>query len=263
MASIRGRAALASVIIPFRDGLTYTRQCLERLRAHTRSPYEILLVDNGSRTPATALARKHRARLIRNPENLGFAKAVNQGMRAAKGRYLLWLNNDVLVTPGWLEGLVAAAESSPDIAAVGPCTNHAAGFQHVPDPRAGDLKGLLRFSQGWALRHRGRVRKVHRLIGFCLLLKREVLDRVGLLDERFFPGYYEDYDYSLRLRQAGYSLAVAREVFVYHHGHRSTPDREQWLAQVRRSREVFLEKWCRRALEFLDELDPIAAQTNR
>lgn len=252
---------LASVIVPFRDGLRYTRECLGHLKRHTRPPYELILVDNGSKESPARLARAHRARLIRNRTNLGFAKAVNQGMRAARGRYLVWLNNDVLVAPGWLEGLRAAAESSPGIAAAGPCTNDSVGYQKVPGARLAP-EGLLAYSQGWRLRHAGVVQEVHRLAGFCLLLKREAFERVGLLDERFFPGYYEDYDYCLRLRQAGYSLALARQVFVYHHGHRTTPDAGKWMAHVRRSRKAFVDKWCRLALAFLDELDPVAARTN-
>lgn len=254
---------LTSIVIPCLDKLRYTRECLAQLARHTSGPYELIVVDNGSKDGTAAfLARQPRVRLIRNKKNLGFAKAINQGMRAARGRYVVWLNNDAVVTPGWLEGLIACAERSPAIGAVGPCTNEAVGYQRVSPVPYKDNKGLLRFSQAWAMKNRGRSLAAHRLTGFCLLLKREAVRQVGLLDERFTPACYEDYDYCLRLRQAGYDLACALDVFVHHHGHKSYKSDEAMLRQAALSRDVFLDKWCHQTLQFLDELDPEASKVH-
>lgn len=250
---------LTSIIVPCFNGLAYTKQCLESVAAHTKARHEVIVVDNGSTDGTTAYARA-RARVVRNETNLGFAKAINQGMRAARGRYLVWLNNDVVVTPGWLERLIECADRAPWIAAVGPCTNETVGFQRVEAPALKRPRDLAMFSQAWALRHAGQAQGVHRLTGFCLLLKREAVDRVGFLDERFGVGTYEEFDYCLRLRQAGYDLAVARDAFVLHHGHKTFRSFAAMAEQARRNREIFLDKWCHQALGFLDELNPEAAR---
>lgn len=256
-----GKRKLASIIIPCFNNLRYTRECLKHLARNTKDPYELILVDNGSTDGTACFVKKHaKARLIQNRDNLGFAKAINQGMRAARGEYVIWLNNDVIVTPGWLESLIACAERSPKIGAVGPCTNETVGYQKVARaPYRGD-KQLYRFSQAWALKNSARTIAAHRLVGFCLLLKREVIKQVGLLDNRFGLGCYEDYDYCLRVRQAGYDLACALDVFVHHHGHKSFKSNTAMLAQAAMNRDIFLDKWCHQTLQFLDELDPEAAK---
>lgn len=260
-AKARKKGGLASIIIPCLDNLRYTRECLAYLSRNTAGPYELIVIDNGSRDGTAAHVKRHsKARLITNRENLGFAKAINQGMLASRGDYVVWLNNDVLVTPGWLEGLIACAERTPGAGAVGPCTNHTVGYQHVASVPYRDNAQMLRFSQAWSMRNQNQAITTHRLTGFCLLLKREVITQVGLLDERFTPACYEDYDYCLRVRQAGYQLACALDVFVHHHGHKSYKSHEDMLRQSARSRDIFLDKWCHQTLQFLDELDPEASK---
>ena len=256
----RARRGLASIIVPCFNGLAYTKECLEAVASRTKAPHEVIVVDNGSADGTAAWARRFGARVIRNEKNLGFAKAVNQGMRAAKGRYLVWLNNDVVVTPGWLERLIDCADRAPWIGAVGPCTNETVGFQRVEAPAFKQPRDLAVFSEAWALRHAGQAQGVHRLTGFCLMVKREAVDRVGYLDERFGVGTYEEFDYCLRLRQAGYDLAVARDAFVFHHGHKTFRSFAAMAEQARVNREVFLDKWCHQALGFLDELNAEAAR---
>ncbi len=255
----RAPRALTSIIVPCVDGLRWTRECLEAVAKHTTVPHEVIVVDNASADGTGAWARRSGARVIRNRTNLGFAKAINQGMTAARGRWLVWLNNDVVVTPGWLERLIACAERAPWIAAVGPCTDVTVGFQRVQAPAFKNARDLAAFSEAWALANAGRAEGVHRLTGFCVLVKRDAVRLVGLLDERFGLGTYEEFDYCLRLRQAGYDLAVARDVFVRHHGHKSFKGFAAMADQARRNRELFLDKWCRQALSFLDDVNPAAS----
>jgi len=140
-------------------------------------------------------------RLIRNEENRFFAGGNNQGIAAATGDHVVLLNADAVVGPGWLSLMIRCAEEDPRIGLVGPCTNFASGIQHICDPGYRGVGGFSAFARRWARDHAGRRREAHRLIAFCLLIKREVVERVGLLDERFGPGGYEDYDYCLRARR--------------------------------------------------------------
>lgn len=249
---------LTSVIVPCWNGLAYTRRCLAALARWTTRPYEALVVDNGS-TDGTGdylrRLRDPRVRVIANARNLGFAAAINQGLAASQGRWLVWLNNDVLVTPGWLEGLIGCARRHPRTGAVGPYTNRINGLQRVDDARY-PLSALSGFASAWALRHAGRARSVHRLTGFCLLHPRESLVAVGGLDERFGMGCYEDFDFCLRLLQAGRELLLAEDVFVHHFGHKSFEANRVARSHIEENRRLFVEKWCRRSMLFLDLLDP-------
>ncbi|HVC09413.1 MAG TPA: glycosyltransferase family 2 protein [Elusimicrobiota bacterium] len=253
------KTELASLIIPCWNALPYLKECLKSVEKWTREPYEIIFVDNGSKAPTRRFLEKWRrrrsgkVRLIRNAVNLGFAKAVNQGMKAANGRYLIWLNTDVVVMPHWLDRIVDCAHRAPWIGAVGPMSNEwprwSSGSAAFSLERATRLAGAL------GLQNAGRAFAANLLQGFCLLLKREAFERVGFLDERFGQAYYEDYDYCLRLRQAGYELAVAEDAFVQHHYHKSFEDASKRGRQSQINRQVWIEKWCRRSLSFLDMLN--------
>ena len=256
------RRPLTSIVIPVHGALPLLRECLDSLRRHTAPPYEIILIDNGSDAATKRYLRSLRGvRLIENSHNLGFARAINQGMKAARGGYIAWVNSDTRVTPGWLERLAAALRSDPELAAVGPVTNRIAGAALVPVPAGfvASRPALDALGEAYALKNSGQVVEAHRLTGFFLLLRRSSVAAVGQLDERFGLGCYEDYDYCLRLRQAGYKLAVARDVFVYHSYHGSFASDAGHQAQLLKNRAIFIDKWCVRALDFLDHLDSTLA----
>ncbi len=192
------QAGLTSIIIATFNQVEYTRQCVESVRRFTDEPYEIIFVDNGS-TDGTAryLESVAGAKLVRNQANRGFPAAVNQGIAAAAGDQILLLNNDTIMTTGWLGRMIAALRSDPKIGLVGPCSNSVGGEQRV-DAHYDSLPGLDAFAWERSKAHDGAIEDTHRLIGFCLLIRRAVIDEIGLLDERFGIGCYEDDDYCVR-----------------------------------------------------------------
>jgi GT2 family glycosyltransferase/Flp pilus assembly protein TadD len=216
---------LASLLILCCNEVAVTRLCLESVLRHTRTPYELILVDNGS-TDATPAYLEEVARypgparviVIRNQENQGFAKGCNQALAAAKGQYLVLLNNDTVVTPGWLDRLIAwSLHEWPKIGLVGPVTNYAPPPQLV-EPAYTTLEELDPFAARRRREFAGQAIRVGRLTGFCLLLRREVLERLGKLDEQFGLGFFEDDDLCLRARQAGIELLVALDTYIHHFG---------------------------------------------
>jgi len=237
---------LTSIVILTHNQLAYTRSCLESIRQYTgQSPsYELIVVDNGSTDGTLAfLEGQADVRLIANPDNRGFPRAANQGIQAARGKQVLLLNNDTVVTTGWLERLLRALHSDPRIGLVGPCSNQVSGEQQVP---AGydDLGGLDGFAWDWGKAHDRQTEDTDRLVGFCLLIRREVIDKIGLLDEQFGVGCFEDDDYCRRAVQAGYRAVIARDAFVHHFGGRTfVGSGVDFAGLMRRNQELFEKKW--------------------
>jgi GT2 family glycosyltransferase/tetratricopeptide (TPR) repeat protein len=239
---------LTSIVIVTHNQLEFTRQCVESVRRYTDEPYELMFVDNGS-TDGTLdyLKAVPNGRVIANPDNRGFPAAVNQGIALANGRQVLLLNNDCVAPRGWLRRLLGVLHSDAQIGLVGPCSNCVSGEQQVPVDYT-DLEGLDRFAEQWADAHAGEVADTDRLVGFCLLIKREVLERVGLLDERFGTGCFEDDDYCLRAIHAGFRAVIAREAFVHHYGGRTfVGSGVDFAGLMAWNRELFRAKWERGA----------------
>lgn len=236
---------LTTIVIPTFNQLRYTQLCLESIRQHTRLPYELIVVDNGSKDGTVEYLRAApNLVLIENPQNRGFASACNQGIRIARGEYILLLNNDVVVTDGWLKRMLRGFPRDPSTGLVGPRANNISGRQKVPAVSYKDLEGLQAFARKFARDHAGEAHFVPRLVGFCLLIKREVIQKIGTLDERFGMGCFEDDDFCLRARMAGYRLMMADDVFIHHFGSATFRGEEIDLERViERSQDLFFEKW--------------------
>lgn len=235
---------LTSIVIVTCNQLGYTRQCVNSLLEFTDPPFELLFVDNGS-TDGTLeyLAALEGATVIRNAGNRGFPAAANQGVASSRGEYVLLLNNDTLVTTGWLQRLLAALQQDERLGLVGPCSNCISGPQQVPVSYS-DLSCLDGFAWQWGKQHAGQLVSVDRLVGFCLLIRRSLLDELGLFDEQFGLGNFEDDDFCLRARRAGYKLAIAQDAFVHHFGSRTFAGQGVDLAALLRENETrFRQKW--------------------
>jgi GT2 family glycosyltransferase/tetratricopeptide (TPR) repeat protein len=240
---------LASVIILCCNEIAFTRLCLDSVLRHTRPPFELILVDNGSTDGTGEYLQQltdhpspERVEVIRNATNRGFPAGVNQGLAVARGEYLVLLNNDTVVTPRWLDGLVrTAAGDWPAVGMCGPVSNFAGGVQQVPVPEECSPDQIA------ARRHIeyiGRTREAPMLSGFCLLIRRDVLAAVGGLDERFGLGFFDDDDLSRRVKQAGFRLAVADGVYVHHFGSRTFLGLGIDTArQLRDNHALFRAKW--------------------
>jgi glycosyltransferase involved in cell wall biosynthesis len=251
----KANVALASIIIPCWNQLEFTRICLDALFQHTGSAWELIVVDNGS-TDGTAafLAGLGDScpvplTVITNAENRGFPAAVNQGLDAATGQYLVLLNNDTAVTDGWLDGLIAltttkADADRPPVGMVGPMSNYVTPPQVVEQVPYQGMEAMHGFARQWQAEHRGQWITTNKLSGFCLLMTRAVYEAVGGLDERFGLGFFDDDDLSLRVQKAGFGLVVAQDVFVHHFGNRTmvgnAVDAE---ALMDRNQLLFLAKW--------------------
>lgn len=213
-----------SIILLTYNQLEYTKKCVESIQRYTPEPHEIIFVDNGS-TDGTREYLQNLAKesdhieIILNDRNLGFAAGNNQALQKARGNYILLLNNDVVVTERWLGRLIWWLEQSPETGMVGPMSNAVSGPQLVKNVPYGDsLDAMHKFAHEYSLRNTGRSTEFMRLVGFCLLIKKEVIDIIGNLDENYLCGNFEDDDICLRSFIAGYKNIIAHDVFIHHYG---------------------------------------------
>ena len=224
--------------------LEYTLQCVDSIRRMTDEPYELVFVDNGSSDGTVDYLKSLTgAKVIENSENRGFPAAANQGIAATTGNQVLLLNNDTIVTSGWLRRLLTAIKSDSEIGLAGPCSNLVGSEQQV-NVSYESLTALDAFAWEWGRAHDRKLIDTDRLIGFCLLIRREVIDAIGRLDERFGIGCFEDDDYCLRTILAGWRAVIAQDAFIHHFGGRTFVGSGLDHAGILHENEQrFLEKW--------------------
>jgi GT2 family glycosyltransferase len=242
---------LVSIVIVTYNNLQLTRLCLDSILAVTEYPnLELVIVDNASSDGTGAwlaeYARAHEStRVVLNDDNRGFAAGTNQGVREARGEILCLLNNDTVVTAGWLSALVQALRSDHKLGMVGPVTN-AAGNEAKVRARYATLAELPAWAAAYTRSHEGASMELPMLALFCAALRREVWERVGELDEQFEIGMFEDDDYCRRIRAAGFELRCLKYAFVHHWqraAFRLLGDDLYWRTYTA-NRARFRKKWC-------------------
>ena len=252
---------LTSIVIVTHNQLGYTKSCVDSIRQFTDEPFELIFVDNGS-TDGTPdyLQSLEDVRVILNPDNRGFPAAVNQGIAVAGGRQILLLNNDILVTTGWLRRMLAALHSDPAIGLVGPTTNNISGEQQIPVSYQ-DLAELDGFAWDRGKQHNRQYVATDRLVGFCLLIDRPVIETIGTLDERFGIGNFEDDDFCRRAIAAGYHAVIAQDSYIHHFGSRTFAASDLDFAQLLGDNQQLYEQKWQEEQKTPSSLEP-APQTN-
>ena len=240
----------ASVVVVTWNGRDFNRLCLESLLARTEWPnLEILVVDNGSTDGTRDLLeaieeRDSRVRVIFHDENRGFAAACNAGLAAATGEILVILNNDTVVTRGWLTALARHLAADPKLGLVGPVTNAIANAARVTVGYT-DVSGLAEWAEDYVRAHDREAFEIPMLALFCAAMPRRVFQEVGPLDERFGAGLFEDDDYNRRVHEKGWEVRCARDAFVHHWQMASFRrlGREAYLALYAENKRRYEEKW--------------------
>jgi len=204
-----------SIVVLNYNGKELLRKCLESILKETEyGNYEIIVVDNNSSDASVEMVKKFfpELKLIQNKKNYGFSKGNNIGAKYGlrnDAEFILFLNNDTEVTKGWLREMVKIAKSKEEIGIVGPrflfpdgriqknCYKYRYGFSHSLAP--------------------DKIMEVDCVTAACMLIKRRVIEKIGLLDESYYPIYFEDVDYCFRVKKAGFKIICTPNSIVYHH----------------------------------------------
>jgi GT2 family glycosyltransferase/glycosyltransferase involved in cell wall biosynthesis len=247
LSAIRDVHLKVSILIVSYNNHALTTACIESVLRNSMHPnIEVIVVDNastdGSREMLESL-HDDRVQVLLNDENAGFAAANNQALRLATGTYVVLLNNDTVVPRGWLPRILRHLED-PQIGLAVAVTNFSGNESRIDVPYD-TVEEMLRFADHYMREHDGERFDIRVAAMYCVGMRRDVYETVGLLDEHFAIGMFEDDDYSHRVRLAGFRVICAEDVFVHHIGQASfsklTP--EAYDALWKRNQAYFEEKW--------------------
>jgi GT2 family glycosyltransferase len=241
------------IVLNYRNFKTTAARCLDSLWPQCdASRIRVKLLDNGSPDNSPVDIReyaKHHSQLEYEclTDNLGFAGGMNYAARQGRGEWLVLVNNDTIFLPGSLENLSRAlASAGPDIAAIGPITNAAGNEQDYF--LEGTPEEILAAAALFHQTPLNRLLPVYRLDFFCVAIRRSVWDALGGLDTTYGLGYYEDFDFSVKMRHAGYRLMMCEDAFVYHQGGSSFKQSTTSKNLIRANRDLFTGRYPEVAL---------------
>lgn len=245
------------IVIPVHSQVEYVKQCVESLLKSVVDKslkLDIVLVDDASDIITKGYldningtsSINHTVKVVTNEKNMGFSFSVNRGIQEQPldSEYVLILNSDTIVPKNLIERMIQGMMADSDIGILGPCSNYAGGRQGVNVEY--DIKELDTFANEFYAQRKGR-EIVSIVVGLCMLVKREVFEKIGYFDhETFGLGLWEDTDFCLRARNMGYKCAVDMGCFVHHYGGRSfasSAAQQRILFLV--NRKKFFDKWAK------------------
>ena len=237
--------AEVDIVIPFVEGWAVLAPCLRSIARFTRPPYRVILVDDGSSSSTYRRVGRlvedlkiEAVEILRHDETVGYVDSVNDGIRCGTSPYVVILNSDVIVTPKWTEGLLECIDSRATIAAATPLSNHA-NFSRFPIPDGFSLLELAEAIRRLSKRH---YPDIGIGSGFCFATKRSRFDEIGLFDEVYRPGYYEESDWCMRAFERGLTTVADDATFIYHRGSSTfgAAGRNRYLLQ---GQKIFRGRW--------------------
>lgn len=234
---------VCDIILLSWNKLEYTRPCIESIFRHTSLPCRLFIIDNGSEEETKVYLKSLQSspalqiRVILNKENLGFVEGMNQGMKLSQAPYVCLLNNDTLVTSQWLELCLAAFKRDPTVGIVNP---HSSTFGVWPKKN----QTVEEVAQALVVQYQSNpVTEIGTCVGFCMFIKREVIQKIGYLEETLHKFFFEDTDFCKRAKKVGYVCVVANQAYVFHYEHKSFKNKKHRDQFFKKNQKWFFEKW--------------------
>jgi GT2 family glycosyltransferase len=233
------------IVIPVWNQPEFTKDCIDSILKNTEDvDYRIIAIDNASGEEAKNYLESLKPSLgpklllVKNENNLGFVKAANQGMRLSEAPYICLLNNDTLVAEGWLSEMIKIAEGLPQIGLVNPSSNNLGQRPAKNEPMEAYAEKLKKDSRKFF--------EIGSAIGFCMLVKRALIDKIGIFDEIYSMGNFEDTDYSRRAVKEGFLCVRACAAYVYHREGASFGRDGAFDENFERNRQIYEFRWGKR-----------------
>ena len=241
---------LCSIVILTHNQVEYTKLCVESIETFVNASHELIFVDNAS-TDGTIeyltsiVETKKYYSLIKNSENRGYAAGNNIGINAAKGEFVLIMNNDILVTKGAVESLIRALRADKQTALIGPKTNFVNSRAQLDlEAEYGSIDELIKYAELNSARNKGKTSQATLLVGFMFLGRTKLLKEAGGFDESFGIGNYEDNDLCRKLTENGYDLRISEDSYVHHFGHVSFNASDvDYNELIEKNKKIYEDKW--------------------
>jgi len=231
------------IVIPVWNQLDVTKRCIESILKNTDHPYRLIIIDNASDHDTADYLDGLRdvlgpdMLLIRNEKNAGFVKAINQGLSGSDAGYICVANNDIVVTDGWLAEMMGIIEADKTIGLLNPACNTSGQSPDEGESLDDYAAGLKRF--------KGTVQELYTCRGYCMIIRREVINALGPLDDIYHFGYFDDTDYCKRAQALGFRTALAKGAYVYHAGGVSFKKLEDSGDLFKKNERIFYGRWGR------------------
>ncbi|NLT50923.1 MAG: glycosyltransferase [Ignavibacteria bacterium] len=240
----------ASVIIPVYDQVEYFERAIISLVNFAKYRIEIIVVDDASTEDIESKTDEFvkydiKIQYLRNEKNLGFPASVNRGILLASSKNLIIANSDIIFTAGSIERLIEIAEGNINAGIIGPLSNIVSGPQLDKEADYSNIEEMFEYAEKKKIERNHKTIEFPRIAFLCALIKREVFEKIGGLDERFSPGNYEDDDYCLRAQLAGFKTIIAKDVFIHHFGSKSfkANGEKEYSKRMEINKNIFTKKW--------------------
>lgn len=241
------------IILPVCDQFQFTKNCIESIIAKTRTPYRIIVINNGKNEETKSYLAEAKKKLgdkiviVQNQTNIGWVKALNQGIAMSSSPYLVFQNDDTVVTENWLGKMIKILEENENIGIVNPSWELRPNYMSIDD-----------YGKLVEKKNRGKFIETDWARGFSVVVKRKVIERIGNIDEVYGLAYFDDWDFSVRAINAGFLVVLALDTYVYHH--RNVTFFEvlkgpKWNELFEKNRIIYYAKWGKplRVLIVLDK----------
>ncbi len=231
------------IILPVCDQFRFTKDCIESIISNTSTPYRLIVVNNGTSDDTKKYLSEIKARLgdrlvvIENATNVGWVRALNQGIERSHTPFLCFQNDDTIVTKGWLAKMIGILERDKRIGVVNPEWEGRPNYISIED-----------YGRSLEEKHKGRYIETDWARGFCVVFRKDVLDAIGKVDEEYNPAYFDDVDFSVRAINAGFLVVRSLDTYVYHHRNATFFEvlkGKKWNEVHERNKHLYYRKWGR------------------
>ena len=246
------RVPMVSVVVLTYNNIAYNKQCINSILKKTAyANYELIIVDNQSTDGTIEYLKEleqkniHNLKVILNDVNYGFAGGNNIGIREAKGDYILLLNNDTVVTRGWMTAMVKHLEADSKLGMCNPVTN-SIGNESKIQVYYHNVEEMNEFAYKITTEKMNEeYRETESMPLFATLIRRKMIDEIGMLDEAYKVGMFEDDDYLATVKSAGYDIAIVEDAFIHHvnNGTFKKLKDEEYKRIFETNRKYFETKW--------------------